>query len=101
MLLYADDFALIADTEEFLEVHVLSNRCEDSEMSINIDKTKVIHFRNRARLHTVFRLTRGNQIVDITPSCRYLGRVIDEHLNYGLTDKAVASAASLESDFEI
>ena len=48
MLLYADDFALIADTEEDLQklLNALSKWCKANEMPINIDKTKVVHFQN-------------------------------------------------------
>ena len=48
MLLYADDLALIADSDENLQklLEVLYQWCEDNDMSINSDKTKVIHFCN-------------------------------------------------------
>ena len=96
MLLYADDLALIADSEENLQklLEVLSKWCEDNDMTINKDKTKVIHFRNPAKQRTNFQFSCGNQIIEITDSYRYLGLVIDEHLNYEVTAKAVAGAAS-------
>ena len=63
-------------------------------MSINIDKTKVVHFRNPAKSRTAFSFSCGNQTIDVTTSYRYLCLTIDEHLNYNVTAKAVAAAAS-------
>ena len=63
-------------------------------MSINIDKTKVVHFRNLAKSRTAFSFSCGNQTIDVSTSYRYLGLTIDEHLNYNVTSKAVAAAAS-------
>ena len=96
MLLYANDLALIADTEEDLQklLDALSKWCKGNEMSINIDKTKVVHFRNPAKSHTAFSFSCGNQTVDVTTSYRYLGLTIGEHLNYNVTAKALAAAAS-------
>ena len=81
MLLYADDLALIADTEEDLQklLDALSKWCKDNEMSINIDKTKVVHFRNPAESRTAFSFSCGNQTIDVTNSYRYLGLTIDQH----------------------
>ena len=55
MLLYADDLALITDSDENLQklIEVLYQWCEDNDMSINSDKTKVIHFCNPAKRHMV------------------------------------------------
>ena len=96
MLLYADDLALIADTEEDLQklLDALSKWCKDNDMSINIDKRKVVHFQNPAKSRTAFSFSCGNQTIDVTSSYRYLGLTIDEHLNYNVTAKAVAAAAS-------
>ena len=82
----------ITDTEEDLQklLDALSKRCKDNEMSNNIDKTKVVHFRNPAKSRTDFSFSCGNQTIDVTTSYRYLG----QHLNYDVTAKAVAAAAS-------
>lgn len=46
MLLYADDLAVIAESEEDLQrlLEVLASWCGDM-MTINMDKTKVIHYK--------------------------------------------------------
>lgn len=96
MLLYADDLTLIAESEDDLQqlLDVLAGWCEDNVMTINIDKTKVIHFRNPSKVRTVFSFSCANQRIDVISSYRYLGLVMDEHLNYDITAKAVANAAS-------
>ncbi|MEW8544936.1 MAG: reverse transcriptase family protein, partial [Candidatus Thiodiazotropha sp.] len=96
MLLYADDLALIAESEEDLQrlLQILSKWCEDNGMTINMDKTKVIHYRNPSKQRTDFSFTFANQRIDVISSYRYLGLVLEEHLNYDVTAKAVAKAAS-------
>lgn len=96
MLLYADDLALIAESEEDLQrlLEVLASWCGDNMMTINMDKTKVIHYRNPSKERTCFSFTYSNQRIDVISSYRYLGLVLDEHLNYNVTAKAVAKAAS-------
>ena len=52
ILLVADDTALIADSEEQLHgmLAFLSHWCSQNKMSVNISKTKVVHFRKRIKL---------------------------------------------------
>ena len=47
-LFYADDLVLIAESEADLQLllNILSNWCNVNKMSINVDKTKVMHFRS-------------------------------------------------------
>ena len=58
-LLYADDLALIADSEENLQklLEVLHNWCKQWRMRININKTKIVHFRVKSQDRTMFEFT--------------------------------------------
>ena len=45
-LMYADDLALVAETEDNLQrlLDILSNWCNKNKMQANLDKTKVVNF---------------------------------------------------------
>ena len=45
ILLFADDIVLITDNPENLQC-LLNTWCVDNKMSINIDKSKIVQFRN-------------------------------------------------------
>ncbi len=47
LLLYADDLAIISESEQDLQdmLNVLHEWTQEFNMSVNIDKTKVVHFR--------------------------------------------------------
>ena len=48
-LLFADDIVLLSPTEEQLQLllNFLSNWCHINKMEVNINKTKIIHFRKK------------------------------------------------------
>jgi len=52
ILLFADDIALIPDSEEHLQrmLDFLSYWCSHNKMSVNISKTKVVNFRKKINL---------------------------------------------------
>ena len=47
MLCYADDLAILAESAEGLQflLNAISERCDIYQVTINADKTKVVHFR--------------------------------------------------------
>ena len=63
-------------------------------MSVNIDKSKVVHFRGPsvARTNKVFVL--GDNKIEIVPHYTYLGLLFTEFLDYDNMAKAVAKSAS-------
>ena len=50
ILMYAVDIVLLAETEEDLQslIELLQQWCDEKKMKVNLDKTKVVHFRNTA-----------------------------------------------------
>jgi hypothetical protein len=96
LLLYADDLAVLAESEEDLQtmLNVLHEWCEEFDISVNIDKTKIVHFRRGPSTPcsaTVFKL--GDQVVQVTDRYLYVGLVITEFMNWNITVKYVAQAA--------
>ena len=95
-LLYADDLALVAETEDNLQrlLDILSNWCNKNKMQANLDKTKVVNFRNKSTSKTERRFLFNNQSIEIASSYKYLGLVLDELLNFDIMAKFVANSAS-------
>jgi hypothetical protein len=63
ILLYADDLALIAESEQDLQIMIttLSNWCKKWRMKVNVKKTKVVHFRSKGVERTSFNFIHGIQ----------------------------------------
>ena len=80
LLIYADDIIFISDSPEGLQkqldiLHRWSNRWH---LSVNIVKTKVIHFRKTSDPCTNFSFKLGDKHIDIVRSYRYLGLELNE-----------------------
>ena len=67
--------------------------CCKWKMSLNIDKTKIVDFRNKRQQCTGLKFTFGNQDIQITSQYKYLGIVLDEFLDYNVTADVLADAA--------
>lgn len=69
ILLYADDIVLIShkDTDLQLMLHVLNLWCNENKMSVNIDKSKIVHFRpvSDERTRRIFKIGDSNQSASI------------------------------------
>ena len=73
---------------------ILSNWCNRNKMQTNLDKTKVVTFRNKSTNKTDRRFLFHNQSVEIVSSYKYLGFVLDELIDYDIITKFVANSAS-------
>ena len=95
-LCYADDLALIAENEYDLQclLDILTVWCNTNYMSVNYNKTKVIHFRNQSVKKSVFQFKCGVSSIEYTDSYKYLGLVLNEHLDYSVMVKYVAQSAT-------
>ncbi len=84
ILMYADDIVLFSETEEGLQVMLdcLYNWIRKWRMSINADKTKVVHFRRKNDPQSQFQFHVGNGITHYVDSYRYLGLCLNYHLDY-------------------
>lgn len=62
-------------------------------MKVNVEKTKIVHFRAPRCTRTKFCFKYDNCIIEIVDSYKYLGVYLDEHLNfYKCTDILTESA---------
>ena len=97
-LLYADDAVVIAPDEDRLQklIDVIDTWCKRWGMSLNINKTKVVHFRRKvrgvARSTTTFML--GREEIAYTDQYKYLGLILSEHLEWDLALQEIVKKAN-------
>ncbi len=96
ILLFADDIILMAETEDDLQLllNKLSSWCEKWQMKINAKKTQIIHFRPNSVQRTEYTFMCGMQSLSVVDRYRYLGLMLNEHMNMQETAKVVSQAAS-------
>lgn len=96
VLLYADDVVLMAENESDLQVllDVLSSWCSNNFLSINFEKSNIVHFRNMSTPRTTNTFKIGNNIVQIASHYQYLGLLLTEFLDYNEMAKAVSKSAN-------
>ncbi len=96
LLLYADDLAILAESEQDLQdmLNVLHEWTQEFDMSVNIDKTKVVHFRRGPSIwctESVFTL--GDDVVQVVDRYHYLGLVLTQFMDLNITLRYVAQAS--------
>ncbi|VDI42250.1 Hypothetical predicted protein [Mytilus galloprovincialis] len=96
LLLYADDIALIAPDKESLQrmLNVVTEWCAELKLSVNIGKTKFVHFRPQSFLRSDFTFRCSGKNIDYIDSYKYLGVWMDEHLTFVKHAKELTKAAS-------
>ena len=74
ILLYADDTIVMSENPAELQymLNIFQNYCEEWELSINIDKTKVIVFNGSAK-QSSYNFTINNKHIEIVKEYKYLG----------------------------
>ena len=95
ILIYADDIVLLAENKENLQcmLNYLYNWCTNWRMSLNCDKTTIVHFRNKRQCRTLFIFMYGETNLDIVSQYKYLGLVLNEFLDLGITANILSDSA--------
>lgn len=95
-LLYADDLAIMAESETDLQcqLNVLQRWCRNWRMRVNIKKTKIVHFRVKSQPKTTVQFIFNNENIDCIDKYRYLGIFLDEHLDFNATATVLASSGT-------
>jgi hypothetical protein len=75
ILLYADDLALLSDNAENLQqmAKIVKSWCTKWRMSVNMSKTKIVHYRKKSVDRSTFVVKLGNTVVDYCSEYKYLG----------------------------
>ena len=107
ILLYADDIVLISETEQNLQKMLdhVGYWCNKWQMKVNIDKIKIIHFRNKRKPVTKYEFKINNCKINLTGNYRYLGVIFDEYLTFELCARTLAESggralSSIISEFK-
>lgn len=83
ILLYADDIALLAPDEQSMNkmLMVLHTWCEKWKLSINPDRTKLMHYRVPSRNSSKHVFKCGDIEIEYVKTYRYLVIWFDQHLD--------------------
>ena len=94
-LLYADDLALVSESEQDLQnmLDVLSEWCTKWRMCVNVKKSAVMHFRNRRTPRTQYQFKYKSQTINVVQSYKYLGIIFEEYMDFKVTSDVLANSA--------
>ena len=83
-LLYADDIVIFCNSEENLQklLDRVHSWCLKWKMQLNYTKSNIVHFRTNRRPRTTFSFKCGNNDLLTLNNYKYLGVLLDEHLNF-------------------
>jgi hypothetical protein len=84
ILLYADNGVLLVESDEDLQtlLNALYSWCLHNQMSVNGDKSNVVHLHPTSVERTGYVFKCGDDILQVATSYRYLGLLLTEHLDY-------------------
>jgi hypothetical protein len=96
ILAYADDIALIADSEENLQImlNTLQEYCCKWRLLINTNKTQIMHFKKPSQPETDFEFQYGGNAIPKTKTYRYLGINMNNSLDIGKMVDTLGNASS-------
>ncbi len=95
ILAYADDIVLLTQNEAEMQtlLDALHMWCAECKMSVNLDKSNILHFRTPSVQVTNTTFMFGENTITLANKYRYLGLVITDLLDYNVTAKIVAQSA--------
>ncbi|XP_050403757.1 uncharacterized protein LOC126819646 [Patella vulgata] len=96
IMLYADDIVLITPDETSMDklLSVLNEWCEKWQISLNPQKTKIVHFRTPSKPQSTHKFTCGPEIIETCDCYRYFGLWFNERLDMNKTVKELSKSAS-------
>ncbi len=95
VLAYADDIVLISDDEIDLQrlIDIVRDWCNKWKLLVNLDKTKIVHYRTARKSRTKYDFKWNDQKIEISSGYKYLGVFLDEHLNFESHCENISSSA--------
>ena len=96
VLLYADDIAILAETEAGMQtmLNTLDDWCRKWRITVYEPKTKDLHFSPKAKIATDYIFKCGNQKIDVDSSYKYLGFWMNEFLDMKFSIREIVKSAS-------
>ncbi len=71
---------------------VVQDQCEKWRMRVNVNKSKVIHFRTKSQAQTDIDFTLGNNSLEKVNKYKYLGVIFDSSLYFETTAEFLAKS---------
>lgn len=95
ILLYADDILLLSDSEHGLQtmLNTLAEWCSCWKLNINMDKTRIVHFRRSTVPISDYHFTIAEETVEYADGYRYLGLDLTATLDYTHSVNTLANAS--------
>lgn len=101
VLLYADDIVLLAESPTILQemIDVLYSYCSQWSLKVNLDKSKIMVFRECTRISRDISFTYGNNLIEIVNEYKYLGIILKYNLSFKkhLESKLASSKIAINS----
>lgn len=96
LMMYADDIVFMSESEEELQemLSVLERWCKTWEVSVNVKKSQIMHFRKKQDKETDFDFKFNGHSMDKVGQYKYLGLMFDCFLDFKTTAKCVAKSAN-------
>ena len=96
ILMYADDVVILGESEEGLKriLDVLNQWCNENELFINPEKSKVVQFRPKSMSRSSKAFKIGDKLISSVSNYMYLGLMLTEHLDYNVMAKNVSMSAN-------
>lgn len=94
ILLYADDIVLLSQDPDELQklINHVNSWCKKWLMAVNLDKTKIMHFRKKGNTRSSYEFKYDNESIKYADSYKYLGLHFDEHLSMEVDEEKLANA---------
>ena len=82
-----DDIALVAENEDDLQQLIIrvANWCRKNHLTINLDKTNILHIHPKCKPRSSFPFTCNNAHITYSNEYKYLGVWFNEHLDISQT----------------
>ena len=95
VLLYADDIVLIAADEIELQslIFIVETWCKKWRLELNLTKTNVMHIRGSHKKQSNFWFLFDHKPVPYCKTYKYLGKTIDQFLDFQATAEAQCESA--------
>jgi len=96
ILLYADDIVLVAPNEIKLQemLNYVSDWCAKWKMSVNTEKTQIVHFRPRNTPQSSYNFLYEGNNLEVVKQYKYLGILLNENMDFQTVAKSLTAAGS-------
>lgn len=93
MLMFADDIALISDTVEGLQrqLNILCQHCNNWELTVHLDKSEIVVFRNGGKLNRHEHWTYGAKRIKVVSEYTYVGLLFSSQMSLRRMTENLAS----------